>query len=57
MDESVNFEVRYVHCGEEWVDYWSCDCNDKCPICNKEIEPASVTDLRSAAASSFSQKL
>jgi hypothetical protein len=26
-------------CGEEWTDEWSCLCNDKCPSCNKEIEP------------------
>jgi hypothetical protein len=23
----------------KWSDTWSCMCNDKCPICNKEIEP------------------
>jgi len=23
----------------EWTDVWSCQCNDKCPTCNKEIEP------------------
>ena len=26
-------------CGKEWEDRWSCACNDKCPECNKEIEP------------------
>lgn len=26
-------------CGEEWEDLWDCACNDKCPQCNKEIEP------------------
>lgn len=26
-------------CGEEWVDRWDCCCNDRCPNCNKEIEP------------------
>jgi hypothetical protein len=26
-------------CGETWEDHWSCACNDKCPGCNKEIEP------------------
>lgn len=26
-------------CGTEWDDQWNCMCNDKCPKCNKEIEP------------------
>lgn len=26
-------------CGCAWDDLWDCACNDKCPICNKEIEP------------------
>ena len=26
-------------CGTEWQDEWDCQCNDKCPMCNKEIEP------------------
>ena len=26
-------------CGEEWESKWDCQCNDKCPVCNKEIEP------------------
>lgn len=26
-------------CGEEWWDEWDCLCNDRCPSCNKEIEP------------------
>lgn len=25
--------------GTEWQDVWSCTCNDKCPVCNSEIEP------------------
>lgn len=32
-------------CGEEWSDEWSCLCNDKCPSCNKEIEPDEDEDL------------
>lgn len=23
----------------EWVDEWSCTCNDRCPVCNAEVEP------------------
>jgi len=26
-------------CGTEWRDEWDCLCNDRCPKCNKEIEP------------------
>lgn len=26
-------------CGHEWNDQWDCACDDKCPVCNKEIEP------------------
>lgn len=26
-------------CGEEWEDTHSCRCNDKCPVCHKEIQP------------------
>lgn len=26
-------------CGTEWWDEWDCLCNDRCPRCNKEIEP------------------
>lgn len=26
-------------CGSEWEDEWDCMCNDRCPNCNKEIEP------------------
>ena len=27
------------YCQLEWQDEWNCACNDKCPDCNKEIEP------------------
>jgi len=32
-------------CDETWTMEWSCACNDKCPVCNKEIEPTNVEDL------------
>ena len=28
-------------CGETWTDQWSCQCNDECPACGREIEPHS----------------
>jgi hypothetical protein len=27
------------YCQLEWQDEWDCACNDRCPTCNKEIEP------------------
>ena len=30
---------RCPYCLLEWQDEWDCTCNDKCPDCNKEIEP------------------
>ena len=26
-------------CGTDWWDEWDCLCNDRCPMCNAEIEP------------------
>ena len=40
-----NNAVRYLnqyrcpYCQTEWEDVWDCGCNDRCPDCNKEIEP------------------
>ncbi len=39
MTDQVMFEVHYWHCGKLWIDEWDSACNDKCSICNKEIEP------------------
>ena len=25
--------------GTQWQDEWSCMCNDRCPVCDAEIEP------------------
>lgn len=39
-NETHIFQNSYkCDCGEEWEDNWSCACNDRCPSCNKEIEP------------------
>jgi hypothetical protein len=40
------FRNHYRHCGQEWNDEWSCMCNDKCPVCDAEIEPFKSDDLR-----------
>lgn len=26
-------------CGTSWTSQWSCMCNDRCPNCDREIEP------------------
>ena len=46
--EETGFINKYwcSECNENWVDVWSCACNDKCPSCNKEIEPYESTDVR-----------
>ncbi len=35
----MQYTNYYVHCQQVWSDVWDCMCNDKCPVCNKEIEP------------------
>jgi len=46
-----NSTVRYLnqyrcpYCQTEWEDVWDCACNDRCPDCNKEIEPYESTLL------------
>lgn len=32
-------QYRCPYCQTEWEDSWDCGCNDRCPDCNKEIEP------------------
>ena len=32
-------QYRCPYCQTEWDDVWDCGCNDRCPDCNKEIEP------------------
>lgn len=42
---TIQFTNHYhCPCGEEWVDVWSSACNDKCPDCNREIEPYASDD-------------
>lgn len=33
-------------CGTSWQDLWSCACNDRCPTCNREIEPSNSKTVR-----------
>lgn len=40
QEDDVRFVNHYLcECGHEWEDEWDCACNDRCPACNKEIEP------------------
>lgn len=39
---------NYYYCRDDdtqWDDEWDCMCNDRCPTCNKEIEPYHSEDL------------
>lgn len=41
------YENHYTcSCGQQWTDEWDCQCNDRCPECNKEIEPEKSVLLR-----------
>lgn len=39
------YQNHYAHCDQQWTDQWSCMCNDRCPVCNAEIEPFCSDDL------------
>jgi hypothetical protein len=46
MGGETTFLNRYrCPCGHKWADVWSCACNDKCPNCNREIEPYQSTEV------------
>jgi hypothetical protein len=50
------FINHYRHCGQEWEDRWSSACNDRCPVCNAEIEPYESEEIGAArVAESASQ--
>jgi hypothetical protein len=36
---------RHDDCDVGWTDEWSCACNDRCPVCDAEIEPYDFVDL------------
>ncbi len=40
----TRWRIVYEHCGVTWEDVWDCACNDRCPVCNREIEPVSWAD-------------
>lgn len=43
--ETTEFTNHYLcTCGEQWQDTWNSACNDRCPTCNREIEPYASDD-------------
>lgn len=36
---------RHEECNSNWIDEWSCACDDRCPVCDAEIEPHHFVDL------------
>lgn len=36
---------RHDEWNARWVDEWSCACDDRCPVCDAEIEPYDFLDL------------
>ncbi len=41
----VYFELLFVcNCGGEWIDLHDCNCNDRCPRCNRETEPSQTRE-------------
>lgn len=47
MSEEAALFINHYHCAdcnETWISEWSSTCNDKCPQCNKEIEPENSDD-------------
>jgi hypothetical protein len=49
-EEPDRFINRYRHCGQEWEGRWSSSCNDRCPVCNAEIEPYESEEIGSEEA-------
>ena len=41
------YKMRYDHleCHAVWHGEWSRTCNDRCPVCDKEVEPTDYVDL------------
>ena len=47
-EENENAWVNhYFHHDQQWDDTWSCQCNDECPVCHREIEPYASTESES----------
>jgi hypothetical protein len=47
---------RHEECGAVWTGAWSCACNDRCPVCDVEIEPYKWTDISVVVAGDENSK-
>lgn len=49
--QALNIEDRFRNyyqcesCDTEWIDYWSCGCDDDCPNCGLTMSPYDSVDL------------
>lgn len=32
-------------CSTRWTDEWDCQCDDRCPICNAQIQPHDSVEI------------
>lgn len=44
-----DWEGRTKHEPVEWNDTWSCACNDRCPVCDLELEPFDYEEVKGGA--------
>ena len=44
-EPEVQFRNHYEHCEQQWSETADSMCNDKCPVCNKEITPTSSEEI------------
>jgi hypothetical protein len=46
-DTPLQFRNYYLcpHDGTKWHDDWNHLCNDRCPVCDREIEPSFSEDI------------
>ena len=67
LDSDGNFcnYINHYHCDHtgrpeesikpscDWSNNWSCMCNDKCPVCNLEIEPYDSEEINDEKTGRF----
>lgn len=44
-DDPTHENSYECSCGNHWVDYWTCACDDKCAVCGKSNTPVETTDI------------
>ncbi len=48
-DTTDLYENTYEHCDTQWVERGDSMHNDRCPVCNKEIQPTDSLELATGA--------